>query len=85
MPTINKTILITGTSSGIGKATVRELAGTGAQLYIDARRTERLAALAQDLGGDVAWHALDVTHPADFHAFTDAAAERFDRIDALVS
>ncbi len=85
MPTINKTILITGASSSIGEAAVRELAGTGARLVIGARRTERLEALARELGGDVAWRALDVTDASDFQAFADAAIERFDRIDALVN
>lgn len=85
MPTIDKTILISGASSGIGEAAVRELAGTGARLFIGARRTERLQALAHELGDNVAWRALDVTDAADFQAFADAALERFGRVDALVN
>jgi NADP-dependent 3-hydroxy acid dehydrogenase YdfG len=71
---IDKTVLISGASSGIGEATVRELAGKGARLFIGARRTDRLEALAAELGANVAWHALDVTDAAGFAAFADVRA-----------
>ncbi|WP_137863012.1 MULTISPECIES: SDR family oxidoreductase [unclassified Sphingomonas] len=80
-----KVVLITGASSGIGEATVRELATTGAKLFIGARRGERLAALAAELGEAVAWRQLDVTDGMHFDAFAEAAATRFGRIDALVN
>ena len=82
---ISKVVLVTGASSGIGEATVRELASAGAQLFIGARRGERLKALAEELGDNVAWRELDVTDGANFDAFADAAAERFGRIDVLVN
>jgi len=80
-----KTILITGASSGIGEATVRELAGTGAKLFIGARRGDRLKALADELGDNVAWRELDVTDAESFQAFVDAAEARFGRIDVLIN
>jgi NADP-dependent 3-hydroxy acid dehydrogenase YdfG len=81
----DKIVLVTGASSGIGEATVRELAQAGAQLFIGARRGERLQELARELGEKVAWAELDVTDAASFDAFVAAAEARFGRIDALVN
>tara|TARA_R110000868_G_scaffold169511_5_gene404532 strand:- start:19 stop:747 length:729 start_codon:yes stop_codon:yes gene_type:complete len=81
----NRVVLITGASSGIGEATVRELAAVGMRLFIGARRADRLKALADDLGEHVAWRKLDVTDPSDFNAFVDSAVARFGRVDVLVN
>ena len=69
LPDDARRIVITGASSGIGEATARELAATGARLFIGARRGERLKALTEELGETVAWRALDVTDGGDFDAF----------------
>ena len=82
---INKTVLISGASSGIGEATVRELAATSARLFIGARRTDRLEALAAQLGSNVAWCALDVTDAGSFASFAAAAQERFGQLDVLIN
>ncbi|WP_423602336.1 SDR family oxidoreductase [Sphingomonas sp. MS122] len=80
-----KTILITGASSGIGEAAARELAAAGAKLVIGARRIDRLRALAEALGPQVAAQELDVTDPRSFEMFVAAAEERFGRVDVLVN
>lgn len=82
---IDKVVLITGASSGIGEATAHELASGGARLFIGARRGDRLQALASRLGENVAWRELDVTDGDDFDAFAAAAEQRFGRIDVLVN
>jgi NADP-dependent 3-hydroxy acid dehydrogenase YdfG len=84
----NKTILITGASSGIGEATARELGAAGAKLLLGARRTDRLERLAGEIGaagGTVGWRRLDVTRRDDFEAFAADAEARFGRIDAIVN
>jgi NADP-dependent 3-hydroxy acid dehydrogenase YdfG len=82
---LDKTILITGASSGIGAAIARELGHAGARLALGARRTDRLEALAAEIGGDVLVRRLDVTDRADVAAFADAARQRFGRIDVIVN
>ncbi len=43
--------LVTGASSGLGEAVARALAGVGARVAVTARRADRLAALADEIGG----------------------------------
>ncbi|MCY0994559.1 SDR family oxidoreductase [Nannocystis sp. ILAH1] len=84
----NKVVLITGASSGIGEATARLLAKHGAHVVLGARRTERLATLADEIAGDggsVRYRRLDVTQRADVAAFVAFAQATFGRVDVIVN
>ena len=77
--------LVTGASSGIGAATARRLAREpGAQLVLVARRAERLAALADDLGGATVV-AADLTDRDAPARIARVVEERHGRLDLLVN
>jgi NADP-dependent 3-hydroxy acid dehydrogenase YdfG len=85
---MDKVVLVTGASSGIGAGIARELGKAGAKLVLGARRTDRLQTLAEeirDAGGDVLTLRLDVTDRADAAAFADAAREAYGRVDVIVN
>jgi NADP-dependent 3-hydroxy acid dehydrogenase YdfG len=85
---MDKVVLITGASSGIGAGIARELGTAGTKIVLGARRTDRLQALADEIrskGGDVLTQSLDVTERADVAAFADAAREAYGRVDVIVN
>jgi len=85
---MDKVILITGASSGIGEGIARELGRAGAKLLLGARRLERIEAVAADIrdaGGTAAATALDVTDRRSMAAFAETAMTRWGRVDVLVN
>ena len=71
--------VVTGASSGIGEATARALAADGYLVVVGARRLDRIAALADEIGG--IGRALDVTDTDSITAFVSG----LDRVDVLVN
>lgn len=85
---LNKVILITGASSGIGEATAKLLAAHGATVVLGARRVDKLWHIVADMhnaGGVAEAVALDVTQLVQVQAFADHAIARYGRIDAIIN
>ena len=77
-----KTILVTGASSGIGKAVAQECAAAGATCIITARNEERLTATLSSLEGE--GHQLilaDLSIPEDI----DKVVEKLPKLEGIVS
>ncbi|MEM3095729.1 MAG: SDR family oxidoreductase [Nitrososphaerota archaeon] len=82
--------IISGASSEIGEATVRELLAYGAFVYAGARRLELLLkwwnAWVKTFGDGRVWvQRLDVTDESSVRNFTEAALSRHGRVDALIN
>jgi NADP-dependent 3-hydroxy acid dehydrogenase YdfG len=77
-------VAVTGASSGIGAATARALVEQGASVVVGARRKDRLAEIADELGDRVAVVEMDVRKPEDSQRLVDQAFESFGRLDAIV-
>lgn len=84
----NKVVIITGASSGLGEATAKRLAASGAKLMLGARREDRLkelvAAIAQT-GGTANYLVTDVTDRAQVEALAKQTLSTYGRIDVLIN
>ena len=84
-----KTVLITGASSGIGEATALRLADDGHRLFLGARRTERLEAVVERIGGAAggaaSFRRLDVTDAEDVRRFVADATDTYGGADVMIN
>src|SRR5258707_3247726 len=78
---VDKSILVTGASSGIGKATAKLLAGNGARLIVAARSFDKLQSLAQEI--DAFPVSCNVTWLESVKKMVEAAVRHNGKIDAL--
>ena len=84
----NRTVLVTGASSGIGRETSLAFAAAGSNLVLVARRPKALAevaARARKLGATVMVAPADVTKPAEVAATFRKAVKRFGNVDIVVN
>ncbi|WAS95332.1 SDR family NAD(P)-dependent oxidoreductase [Nannocystis punicea] len=84
----DKVVLITGITSGIGRAAARAFAAAGAKLVLGSRDAVAGEALAEELrgrGGEALFVATDVTAAGAVEALVAAGLRRFDRLDVAIN
>jgi NAD(P)-dependent dehydrogenase (short-subunit alcohol dehydrogenase family) len=83
-----KVALVTGASSGIGRASALALAREGAKVAVCARREdqgEQTARLIREAGGDALFIRCDISREAEVEALVRGTVERFGRLDCALN
>ena len=84
-----KTVLITGSTDGLGQALARSLAEEGAHVIVHGRNAERGQALVDEIEasgkGSASFHAADFGSLETVRAFADTIAATYPKIDLLVN
>ncbi len=79
-----KIVLITGASSGYGKATAKAFKDNGDTVVMTARNYDKLEQARKEVGGDMAF-SMDVTKPSDWENAVKIIKEKYGRLDILVN
>lgn len=80
----DKVVVIAGLGPGLGAALAKGAAAEGARLVLAARTEDKLAAAAEELGGDVLTVATDVNDEEAVRRLRDQALEHFGRVDSVI-
>lgn len=81
---MSRVVLITGASSGYGKATAKAFKDNGDIVIMTARNEEKLEIARKEVGGDFAF-SMDVIKPADWDKAVALIKEKYGRLDILVN
>lgn len=85
---LDKVVIITGASSGIGKSLAYEFSNHGSKLVLGARRSDSLIEISEDIkksGGDVVYCQTDVSNEVDCKNLILTAIEHYGKIDILIN
>ena len=78
-----KSVLVTGASSGIGRASAKAFAKEGMRVAVSARSTDRLRELVKELGPDAIMLTADLTSAAETDELIRQAIAKLGRLDVL--
>lgn len=85
----NKTVIVTGSSNGMGKFMAEKFAADGANVVLTGRNEDRLQAAKKELDekstGDIFTISMDVRKPEDVERMVKETVEKFGSIDHLVN
>jgi NAD(P)-dependent dehydrogenase (short-subunit alcohol dehydrogenase family) len=80
-----KVCLVTGGTSGIGRAIALGFAQAGARVVVGSSSAGKVAAMQKELGGDHLGVRIDVSDEASVRSAFEAATKKFGRVDAVVN
>ncbi len=83
-----KVALLTGASSGLGRAFAHALARAGATVFLVARREDKLRDVVREIteaGGDAAYHVADLRVVPALYDLVDVVLSRHKRLDVLIN
>ena len=81
---MSRIVMITGASSGYGKAMAKAFKDNGDVVIMTARNIEKLEEAQKDVNGDMAF-SMDVTNPSDWEKSVEIIKEKYGRLDILVN
>ena len=85
---LDKVVIVTGSSSGIGEATAREFAANGSKVMLAARSEEKLKSIVEEIKSKnqiADYIVTDVTKEADCKRLVEKCVEKFGTVDILIN
>lgn len=82
---MTKTILITGSTDGIGKLTAQTLVSRGHRVILHGRNRSKLEATSAEIGGDTESYVADLSQLSDVETLAASILEKHEHLDVLIN